>query len=341
MEIELAVHDIDRFADLHIGDVAHVDHRRVHAHAAENRANLPTNHHESLVVFPAQVAVAVTDGDCRDSGRLLGHPVAAVADRFPRLHDVDVPDGTLDFHDRTDGVRGGNRTHAIVAVKREAGADHVEMAFGVRERACRAATVANWRADTFGFQNIDQAAETLYLNVRLGVARHVGRGEVREHPLEFDMLEVKRRADAVEIFGIKAVAVHARVYCKVGTACRPRFLQELVKELRRAEVRNRGGQLKFYKIGEVGGSAGAKHQDREVHAVLAQEHAFVDVGYAEVVGTTELGGKRAGQAPVPVGVCLHGNQDFRIGGDLAPDKLDIVAQGVQVDFYPVRARNLV
>ena len=44
---------------------------------------------------------------------------------------------------------------------------------------------------------------------------------------------------------------------------------------------------------------------------------------------------------MPVGVSLHGNQDFRIGGDLAPDKLDIVAQGVQVDFYPVRARNLV
>ena len=81
--------------------------------------------------------------------------------------------------------------------------------------------------------------------------------------------------------------------------------------------------------------------DGEVHAVLAQEHAFVDVGYAEVVGTAELGGKRAGEAPVAVGVGLHGNQDLRVGGNLAPDEFDIVAQGVKIDFNPVRARDTV
>ena len=340
-EVELAVYHVDSFADLHVGNVAHVDHRRVHADASENRANLVTDHHEALVVFAAQVAVAVTDGDGRDAGGLLCHPVAAVTDSLAGLHVVNVADGALDFHDGLDGPRGGCCPHAVVAVERKARAYHVEVALGARERACGTAAVADFGAESFGFQHVHESRESLYLDIRLRVPRHVGRGEVREHPLEFQVLEAQSRTNVVEVFGIETVAVHARINCEVRLAGRPRFAQELVERHCGTDVRDGCRKLELHEVGEVCGSAGAEHQDRQVHAVLAEQHALADVGDTQVVRTAELCGKRAGEAPVPVGVGLHGQQNLRVCRNLAADELNVVAECVKIDFNPVRARDTV
>ena len=48
----------------------------------------------------------------------------------------------------------------------------------------------------------------------------------------------------------------------------------------------------------------------------------------QVVRTAELRGKRAGEAPVPVGVGLHGQQNLRVCRNLAADELDVVAECV-------------
>ena len=65
------------------------------------------------------------------------------------------------------------------------------------------------------------------------------------------------------------------------------------------------------------------------------------MSHTQVVRTTELGGKGAGEAAMPVGVCLHGQQNLGIGGNLAADELDVVAKCIQVDFNPVGPGNLV
>jgi hypothetical protein len=65
------------------------------------------------------------------------------------------------------------------------------------------------------------------------------------------------------------------------------------------------------------------------------------VGNAQVVGTAEFGGKGAGEASVAVRIRFYGEQDLGVGGDLAPNKLNVVTEGVQVDFYPIRACNLI
>lgn len=151
---------------------------------------------------------------------------------------------------------------------------------------------------------------------------------MREHAFEFDVLQVQYGTDAVEVLGVEPVAVHAGVDFDVGLACGTGFSQELVEQLGGAEVRNGGGQLKFYEVGEVGRRAGAEYQDGQVHAVLAQQHAFANMGDTKIVGTAELGGEGTGETAVSVRVGFDRKQNLRIGGDLAPDELDVVAQGV-------------
>ena len=205
-----------------------------------------------------------------------------------------MADGGLDFHDRLDRQCGRDCSHAVVAVKREAWAHHVEMAFGMRERACGTRAMANGRAESVGIEHIDETRKALDLNFCFRVARHVGSSEMREHAFELEMLEAEGRADVVEVFGIKTVAVHARVNSEVCLAFRACFTEELVEGNSSTEVRDGGGQLGFDKVRKVRRRAGAEHENRQVHAVLAKQHAFANVGDAEVVGTTELGGERAG-----------------------------------------------
>ena len=107
-----------------------------------------------------------------------------------------------------------------------------------------------------------------------------------------------------------------------------RIAKVLVERHCRTDVRDGGGQLEFYEVGEVGRSAGTEYENRQVHAVLAQQHAFANVGHSQVVGTAEFGGKRAGEAPVAVGVGLDGQKNLGIRRNLAADKLDVVAEGV-------------
>ena len=169
--------------------MAYVYHGGVHTHAAKNRAELSANEYETLVVFSAQITVAVTDGDGGNAGGLLCHPVAAVAHGFAGLYIVDVADSGLDSHDGFDRPGGRSCTHAVVAVKGKARAHHVKVAFGVGERACRARAMANLGAESFGFQNVDQACKALNLNFGLRVPRHVGGSQVREHAFEVQVLE--------------------------------------------------------------------------------------------------------------------------------------------------------
>ena len=308
--------------------MAYIDHGRIHADASENRAELSANEDKTLVVFAAEVTVAVTDSDGCDARELLGGPVTAVADGFAGLHVVHVADGGLDFHDRLDRQSAWDGTHAVVAVKREAWAHHVEVAFGVRERSCRTGTMADRRAESVCVKHIDESCKALNLNFCFRVARHVGCSEMREHAFELEMLEGEGCADVIEVLGVKTVAVHASIDGEVSLAFCASLTEELVKSNCGAEVCDGCGQLVFDKVGEIRWCAGAENENRQVHAVLAKQHAFADVGDAEVVGTASLGGKRAGEASVAVGVGLDGEQNLRGSRNLASDKLNVVAEGV-------------
>jgi len=327
-EVEFAVHNVNGFANLHIRDMAYVDHGCIHADASENRAELSANENKALVVFAAEVTVAVTDCDGCDARELLGCPVTAVANSFARLHVVHVADGGLDFHDRLDRQRGRDGTHAVVAVKREARAHHVKVTFGVRERACRTGAMADGRAESVCIEHIDESRKALNLNFCFRVARHVGSSEMREHAFELEMLEAESGADVVEVLSVKAVAIHARVNGEVRLAFRTGFTEELVEGDCRAEVRDGGGQLVFDKVRKVRRRARTEHENRQVHAVLAKQHAFADVGNAEVVSTAELSGKRAGEASVAVRVGLDREQNLCGSRNLASDKLNVVAESV-------------
>ena len=116
-EVQFTVHHIDCFADLHIRNVAHVDHGGIHTHAAKNRAELSANEHETLVVFATQVTVAVTDGNRCNAGGLLGHPVTTVAHSFSNFHIVNMANGRLDSHHRLNRPWRRCCTHAVVTVK--------------------------------------------------------------------------------------------------------------------------------------------------------------------------------------------------------------------------------
>ena len=72
-----------------------------------------------------------------------------------------------------------------------------------------------------------------------------------------EMLEAEGCADVVEVFCIKAVAVHARVNREMRLAGRTGFAKELVKSHRGAKIRYRSRQLEFDKVGEVCWSARA------------------------------------------------------------------------------------
>ena len=305
-EVEFAVHDIDRFANLHIRDVAHVNHCRIHADASKNWAELPADKNKPFVVFATEVTVTVTDGDGCDACELLGRPVATVADRFAGLHVVHVADGRFDFHDRFDRPRRRACTHAVVTVKRKARANHVEMAFGVSERACRTRTMADGRAESVGVEHIDESRKTLDLYFCFRVAGHIGGREMREHAFELEMLEGERCADVIEIFGVKTITVHACINGEMRSASRSRFSKELVEGDCRAEIRDRCGQLEFDKVGKVRWRAWAKYKYGQVHAVLSKNHSFADVGDSQIVCTAEFGGERAGEASVTVGVRFDG-----------------------------------
>ena len=201
--------------------------------------------------------------------------------------------------------------------------------------------MANLGAKSFRFKHIDQARKALNLNFGLRVPRHIGGRQVREHAFEVKVLEAEGRANVVKVFGVKTIAVHAGIDREVGLAGSSRIAQELVECHGGTNVRNSRSQLEFDKVGEVSRSAGAKYQNRQVHAVLAKQHAFANVGDAQVVSTAELGGKGAGEASVAVRVRLYWQKDLRIGRNLAPDKLNVVAECVQIDFNPVRARNFI
>ena len=305
-EVQFTVDHVHRFSDLYVGDVAHVDHGGVHAHTAKNRAKLSANRYKAFIILTTQITVTITDSDRCDACGLLCGPVASITHGFTGLYVVDMANGRLDSHHRFNRPGRGCCTHAVVAVKGKARAHHVKVAFGVGEGACRTRAMANLRAKSFGFQHVDKARETLDLDVRLRVPRHVGRGEVREHPFKMQALEGECRADVVEVLGVEAVAVHARIDGEVRLAGRPRFLEVLVERHGGTDVRDGGGQLELDEVGEVRGSAGAEYENRQVHTVLAEQHSFADVGHSQVVGTAELGGKRAGEAPVAVRIGLDG-----------------------------------
>ena len=91
-----------------------------------------------------------------------------------------------------------------------------------------------------------------------------------EHPFETQILEAERRTDVVEVFGIKAVAVHAGIDGEVGLAGGFRLAQELVECHSGADIRNGCSQLEFNKVGEVRRCAGAEYQNRQIHSVLAE-----------------------------------------------------------------------
>ena len=48
--------------------------------------------------------------------------------------------------------------------------------------------MANFRAEAFSFENVNEASETLNLDFRLRGPRHVGCGEMREHTFELEVL---------------------------------------------------------------------------------------------------------------------------------------------------------
>ena len=188
--------------------------------------------------------------------------------------------------------------------------------------------MANGRAESVGIQNIDESRKALDLDFSFRIPRHVGSSKMREHSLELEVLERKRRTDVVEVLSVKAVTVHARVNRKMRLAGRTGFAKELVKSHRCAEVGNRRRELEFDEIGEVCGSAGTEHKNRQVHAILAQQHALTDVSDTQIVCTTKLGGKRAGEASVSVGIRLHGEQNLCRSGNLASNESNVVAESV-------------
>ena len=151
---------------------------------------------------------------------------------------------------------------------------------------------------------------------------------MREHPFELEVLERKRCTDIVEVFSVKTITVHARINREMSLASRAGFTKELVKRNRSAEIGNRRRQLEFNEVGEIRRSARTKHKNRQVHAVLAKQHAFADVRDTKIVGATKLGGKRTGEAAMAVGVRLDREQNLCRSRNLASDKLNIVAKGV-------------
>ena len=165
------------------------------------------------------------------------------------------------------------------------------MAFGVRKGACGTGTVADGRTESVCIEYIDEARESLDLDFRFRVARHVGSGEMREHPFELEMLEGKCRADVVKVFGVESVTVHARVDCEMCLAGRSCFAKELVKGYGCAEVRNRSRKLELDEVSKICRRARAEYEYRQVHAVLAKQHAFADMGDSQIVRTAEFSGE--------------------------------------------------
>src|SRR5574344_941983 len=154
--VRFSVHDVHRFADLNVGNLAHVDHRRVHADAPEDGAELVSDEHEARVVFAAQITVAVTDRDRRDLGGLLRYPVLTVRNAFAHGDFVNRADGRLDLHHRLERPLARTGAHRIVTVKDEARAHHVEMAFRVEQRARGTGAVADLRTQTVAFEHVQE-----------------------------------------------------------------------------------------------------------------------------------------------------------------------------------------
>src|SRR5574344_52496 len=154
--VRFSVHDVHRFADLNVGNLAHVDRRRVHADAPEDGAELVSDEHEARVVFAAQITVAVTDRDRRDLGGLLRYPVLTVRNAFAHGDFVNRADGRLDLHHRLERPLARTGAHRIVTVKDEARAHHVEMALRVEQRARGTGAVADLRTQTVAFEHVQE-----------------------------------------------------------------------------------------------------------------------------------------------------------------------------------------
>ena len=65
---------------LDVIDVAYVEHRQIHADTADNRRPAPVNQHVAAGRQQAVQSVGITDGDCRNCGRLGSLVGIAVAD---------------------------------------------------------------------------------------------------------------------------------------------------------------------------------------------------------------------------------------------------------------------
>ena len=204
--------------------------------------------------------------------------------------------------------------------------------------------MANFGTDAFVCQKFDEVRKTVNLALRAFVrclVEHVGSGEMGEHTFHFEMLQGQNLADCIEVVKAYPVTMHARVDGEVCLTMQIVFFEILVESHRGLQVGKGGSQLEFDEVREIGRNAGTEDENRKIHAVLAEQHAFGKVRDAQKIRPTVFSSVSAGQRTMTVAICFHGKENLCLFGNGFTDKLNIARESVQVDFDPIRARNTV
>ncbi len=203
--------------------------------------------------------------------------------------------------------------------------------------------MADLGADAFVGEKLHEIREPvdLPLCARVGFpVEHVGRREMREHAFDIEMPERENFADRVKVVKAYAVAVHSRVDREMRLRGKAGLFEIPVKGLGGFQVRKRGRETKFHEIGKVCRNAWPENENVQIHAVLPKKHSFRKVRHAQKIRTAVFCRKGTGERSVTIAVRLDGQQDLRIFGNGLSDELDVALESVQVDFDPVRARNV-
>jgi hypothetical protein len=166
-------------------NLGHVDHDRVHGHAAEDRRLAPADDDPAPVGERPQVAVGVARRDGGDAAWPRHLASGAVADGLAGRGLADLPDAPLQADRRAHGVGLGQIR--VAAVERDARAQQVEVVIRAQEDAGRVGE-GNARRR----QGAERPLEVRELLRVQGMLRRVGAGQVTHEKGELDALQARR-----------------------------------------------------------------------------------------------------------------------------------------------------
>lgn len=275
----------------------------------------------------AVITVSVAQGQGGNPGASGGCPGTAVADSLSGGDGFKEGDFTFQPEEGLPGAEGmfaeegipgkeGAVTAGRVAVKKNAGAHHVEEGFiPVIENPGGAGGMGTGDGDIPGFECFKHLLKAADLLEGEGdLIKSIGGGQMGADAVQPEFRGAVNFLGQGEcFFGRTAEASHAGVYLEVnGEGLLLLFSPGPADEFVQKEpAGDEGAELVFKVEGDFLRGSGAEDKKGFSDASFSEERSFFCQGNAEAVNAPFVGGESDGEKSVPVGIGLNAETDFR------------------------------